>query len=249
VIPVIFSIGPIHLFSYGLCLAAGMLVSLFLMRRRASREGFPKPDDCSDMMFWLFIWGFSGARLLYVLQNSAYYLSNPLKIFAVWEGGLIFYGGTISALLGFWVTARIQKHSFWRLLDFIVPYVALTQFFGRVGCFLNGCCYGKTCSLPWAVHFPQSSGPVHPTQLYEAGYSLVLFFFLQSRTARTGFNGKTGLLYFMLYAAGRYLTEFVREQEIYWLGFTFNQWVSLVLFALALAIFLMLRRAASRQLP
>jgi len=85
--------------------------------------------------------------------------------------------------------------------------------------------------------------------LYEAGYSLVLFFFLQSRTARTGFNGKTGLLYFMLYAAGRYLTEFVREQEIYWLGFTFNQWVSLVLFALALAIFLMLRRAASRQLP
>lgn len=246
-IPVIASFGPFHLYSYGLCLAIGILLSLQLMRRKAAQEGFPKPDDCSDMIFALFLWGFSGARLFYVAQNLSYYLADPLKILAVWEGGLIFYGGAIAALVGFYVTTQLKKISFWKFLDFIVPYVALTQFFGRVGCFLNGCCYGKACELPWAVHFPQSGGPVHPAQLYEAFYAFVLFIYLLARRRKTGFEGEVGLLYFVLYAFGRYLIEFVREPGWAWLGLTLNQWISIGIIMAASVFFRIRRRSAVRK--
>ncbi|HQB11715.1 MAG TPA: prolipoprotein diacylglyceryl transferase [Candidatus Omnitrophota bacterium] len=236
-IPVIVSLGPLKLYSYGLLFAVGMVVSLILMRRRAVKEGFPAPDDCSDMMLVLLVWGVVGARLFYVLQNLSYYASDPLRVFAIWEGGLIFYGGAVSGLIGFIVTLRMKKIPFWRFLDFIVPYIALTQFFGRIGCFLNGCCFGKTCHLPWAVSFPHSGGPVHPAQLYEAFYTLLLFVCLRVRGRRARFEGEVGLLYFMLYALGRYLIEFVREPGLSWLGFTMNQWISIVMIVTAFIFF------------
>ena len=245
-IPVMASFGPLHLYSYGLSLAIGILLSLYLMRRRAAAEGFPKPDDCSDIIFAVFVWGFSGARLLYVLQNLSYFLAEPLKVFAVWEGGLIFYGGVIAGLAGFFITARMKKIPFWKFLDFIAPYVALTQFFGRVGCFLNGCCYGTVCKLPWAVRFPQVEGPVHPAQLYEAFYALVLFVYLLERRKRARFEGEISLVYFILYAFGRYLIEFVREPGWSWLGLTFNQWVSIGMI-LAASIFFRVRSGTVRR--
>ena len=242
-IPVIASIGPIHLYSYGLCLALGLILSLILMRRRAAKEGFPKPDDCSDMIFAVFIWGFIGARLFYVAQNLSYYLANPLKILAVWEGGLIFYGGVITALIGFIVTTRSKKLSFWKFLDFFVPYVALTQFFGRVGCFLNGCCYGQTCDLPWAVQFPLVENSVHPSQLYEALFSLFLFGYLLMRSRKIRFEGEIGLFYFLFYAFGRFLIEFTREPGVSWMGITLNQWIS---FGVAFIAFLFFQHRSRR---
>lgn len=225
-IPVLFSWGSIHLYSYGLSLAVGLLIALHLMRRRAAKGDFLKPDDVSDILMAVFIWGFAGARLLFVIQNLSLFVSNPLKVFAVWEGGLVFYGGAIAGTFGFYITAKLKKLSFWKLLDFFTPYAALVQCFGRIGCFLNGCCYGKTCDLPWAVHFPHVEGLVHPTQIYEAIYDLALFFFLLARRRSARFEGEVGLLYFLLYAFGRYLIEFAREPGLSWMGLTFNQWIS-----------------------
>lgn len=247
--PVLCSFGPFQLYSWGLLLAAGMLLSLYLMRRRARGEGFPGPDDCSDVMFWLFIWGFTGGRLLYVLENLSYYLAHPLRIFALWEGGLVFYGGVIAGLVGFFVTVRMKKLPFWKFLDFVAPYVALTQAFARVGCFLSGCCYGEACALPWAVRFPQTAGAVHPTQIYEVIYDLALFAWLlarhrSARPRRALFEGETGLLYFLLYALGRFLIEFVRDPGLGWLGLTLNQWISAGIMVVAL-VFLKVRQRRS----
>jgi len=235
--PVLFSFGAIHLYSYGLCIAAGVLLSVFLMNRRALREGFPRSEEVFDMAFVVLVWGFLGARFFYVIQNLSYYMAEPLKIFAVWEGGLIFYGGAIAAFLGFWLMARKKKWPFWKTLDFLVPYVALTHAFGRIGCFLNGCCYGKVCDLPWAVRFPQLSYAVHPTQLYEALYDLVLFAFLIKREKRVRFEGEISLLYFLLYGMGRYLIEFLREPGWMWMGLTSNQWLSVAIMVTAFIIF------------
>jgi len=246
-IPIIFSAGPIHLYSYGLSLALGLILSLYLMRQRAAKEGFPKADDCSDMIFAVFIWGFSGARLFYVAQNLSYYLSNPFKIFAAWEGGLVFYGGVVTGFVGFYITARLKKIPFWKLLDFIAPYAALTQFFGRVGCFLNGCCYGKSCDLPWAVHFPQAAGKVHPSQLYEALFDLFLFAYLLMRSRKIRFEGEIGLFYFLFYAFGRYLIEFTREPGVSWMGITLNQWISAGIMFIAFIFFQARRRTSSGQ--
>ena len=236
--PILFSFGAFHLYSYGLSIAIGVLLSIFLMKRSAAKEGFPKPEEVFDVSFIILVWGFLGARLFYVLQNLSYYASNPLKILAVWEGGLIFYGGALAALLGFWLKSRKSGLSFWKLLDFFAPYGALAHAFGRIGCFLNGCCYGKVCDLPWAAQFPEVAHPVHPTQLYEALYDLALFFFLLSQRKRSRFEGETGLLYFLLYGLGRYLIEFLREPAGWmWMGLTSNQWLSVLIIATAFILF------------
>jgi len=243
--PILFSFGAIHLYAYGFCIAAGLLLSLFLMKRRALKEGFPGPEEVFDMAFAVLVWGFAGARLFYVIQNLSYYAAQPLKIFAVWEGGLIFYGGAIAACLGFWLTARRKKLPFWKILDFIVPYGALTHAFGRIGCFLNGCCYGKACDLPWAVRFPELPYAVHPTQLYEAFYDLVLFMFLIKRRKRARFEGEIGLLYFLLYGMGRYMIEFLREPGWQWMGLTSNQWLSVAIIGAAFLFFQIRKRKVS----
>lgn len=236
-IPVLVSLGSFHLYSYGLSIAVGVMLSLFLMQHRAKREGFPAGEDIMDMAFVIVLWGFVGARLFYVLQNLEYYLSAPLKFFAVWEGGLIFYGGIFVGMVGFIRFVRKKKLPFWKLLDFVAPYVALAHAFGRLGCFLNGCCYGKVCDLPWAVRFPELAHRVHPAQLYEAFFDLVLFFLLLSRAKRAKFEGEISLLYLLLYAMGRYLIEFLREPSWTWLGLTSNQWLSALIIAAAFVLF------------
>jgi phosphatidylglycerol:prolipoprotein diacylglycerol transferase len=242
--PVLFSFGAIHLYSYGLSIALGVLLSLFLMKRRALKDGFPKPEEMFDMAFAILVWGFLGARFFYVIENFSYYAAEPLKIFAVWEGGLIFYGGALAALFGFWVTVRKLHVPFWKALDFIVPYGALAHAFGRIGCFLNGCCFGKSCELPWAVRFPEVPYAVHPTQLYEAFYDLVLFVFLMKRAKRARFEGEVSLLYFLLYGIGRYTIEFLREPGWMWVGLTSNQWLSIAIIGVAFIIFQIRRRKA-----
>jgi phosphatidylglycerol:prolipoprotein diacylglycerol transferase len=243
--PVLFSFGSVHLYSYGLCIAAGLMLSLLLMKRRAEKEGFPGSEEVLDMVFAVLVWGFLGARLFYVIQNFSYYAAEPLKIFAVWEGGLIFYGGAISGFLAFWMTARKRKWPFWKTLDFLAPYAALAHAFGRIGCFLNGCCFGKACELPWAVRFPELSYAVHPTQLYEAVYNVLLFAYLVMRRKRVRFEGEISLLYFLLYGIGRYLIEFVREPGWMWMGLTSNQWLSVAIMITAFTVFQSRRRKGS----
>jgi phosphatidylglycerol:prolipoprotein diacylglycerol transferase len=243
--PILFSFGVIHLYSYGLSIAIGVLLALFLMKRRALNEGFLKPDEVLDMAFVILVWGFIGARLFYVIQNLPSYLSEPLKVFAVWEGGLIYYGGVIGAFLGFGLLVRKKKWPFWKTLDFLVPYGAMTHAFGRIGCFLNGCCFGKACDLPWAVRFPELPYAVHPAQLYEALYDILLFAFLTQRRKRARFEGEIALLYFLLYGMGRYLIEFLREPGWIWMGFTLNQWLSIAIISAAFVFFQIRKRKAS----
>lgn len=243
-IPVLVSWGPFHLYSYGLSVAVGVLLSVFLMQRYAARTGFPTAAEVQDLVFASLIWGFAGARLFYVGQNFSYYAAHPLKIFAVWEGGLIFYGGALTGVFGFWVTLRKNKMPFWKSLDFIIPYLPLAHVFGRIGCFLNGCCYGKICDLPWAVRFPQVAEKVHPTQLYEALFDLGLFIFLVAKRKRVLFDGQIALLYFLLYGFGRYVVEFLREPTWLWMGLTFNQWLSVAIIVAATVLFKIKQRQA-----
>jgi phosphatidylglycerol:prolipoprotein diacylglycerol transferase len=245
--PILFSFGGIHLYSYGLCIALGVLLSIFLMKRRAAKEGFPGTEEVLDLSFMVLVWGFLGARLFYVVQNFSYYAAKPFKFFAVWEGGLIFYGGAISAFLGLWLMARKKKWPFWKTLDFLAPYGALTHAFGRIGCFMNGCCFGKACDLPWAVRFPEIPYAVHPTQLYEAFYDILLFAFLIARRKRIRFEGEISLLYLLLYGIGRYLIEFVREPGWMWMGLTSNQWLSIAIMIAAFIVFQFRRRKGSSR--
>jgi phosphatidylglycerol:prolipoprotein diacylglycerol transferase len=234
--------GPIPIYSYGFMVALGVAASLFLLAKRAKREGL-SPDPWVDLALWVAVTGFLGGRIFYVVQFWDDYLGDLLGILRIWEGGVVFYGGVICALLFLGVYCRVKRISFLKVTDLLVPYAFLTQAFGRVGCFLNGCCYGKTCDLPWAVKYPFLESPVHPTQIYLSLFDLFGFVFLSYLYERRKTVGETTFAYFLTYAAGRFLIEFLRgDHRTVTAGLTVSQLISIgVVGVVSLSYFLYLR--------
>ena len=232
--PVLFHLGPFPVYSFGAVIALGVFLSLFLIGRKSRRTGFPAtPEIAADLVFVTLFSGFAGGRLFYIFENLSWYRHAPLRIFAIWEGGLIFYGGVAGSLAGLFLFMRIKKIPFLKGLDFLIPYEALVHAFGRIGCFLNGCCAGKACNLPWAVTV-EGGARLHPVQLYEAVFNFLLFLFLNARYEKKKFDGEIISLYFMIYAAGRFIFEFYRTNPGWILSW--NQWESLVVFLVGLAL-------------
>ena len=177
--PNLFSIGPLTVHVYGLLVALGILAASWYLTRNVSRVDMTR-DQMIDLIFVTTISGFVGARILYVIYDFDYFKSSPLEILAIWHGGIIFYGGLVGGVLGFVVQVTRMKKSLLRSLDLFTPATALAQGFGRIGCFMNGCCYGKETSLPIGIRFPFHNAPLHPTQLYDAAFCFLLFALLAS---------------------------------------------------------------------
>ncbi|MFA6600940.1 MAG: prolipoprotein diacylglyceryl transferase [Candidatus Omnitrophota bacterium] len=247
--PVLFSFGPFHIYSFGLLVASGIVVSLALMEHSARRDGFPpNVRDVFDLAFVAVAAGFIGARAFYVIQEFAWYQGHPLEALAVWQGGLIFYGGVPTVLVSLVVFMKRRGIPFLRGLDFLLPYGVLTHAFGRIGCFLNGCCYGKECHLPWAVPLSGSPGvSVHPSQLYEAAFNFAIFFLLRRRYRSQRFPGEILCLYFLIYPIGRGLLEMTRDGMTAWGPLTSNQWTSAGIFLLAALCYGFLSRAEKNR--
>ncbi len=231
--PILFKIGPVQLYSYGAMLAVAFLVVTFLARRRANSLGM-NGDDILDLCIYLIVSGLIGARLLFILLNLDYYRQRPLEIAMLWKGGLVWYGGLISAILTAIIFLRAKKIPLLKTGDLMMPYVALGQAIGRIGCFLNGCCYGTPTTLPVGVTFDAAHGPVHPTQLYESLAMFIVFLVLRRRTPG---NGKTLFLYLILYSAFRFFNEFLRgDNTAALLGLTVYQVISVMIFAIAVIL-------------
>ncbi len=243
-IPILFEAGPFHLYTYGLTIALGVALALVLMQRTAVRDGFTN-EQVYDFVFISVLAGFSGARLFYAAQHFSEFRGNPLEIFALWRGGLIFYGGLAAGFFMLWVYTRKHKLAFFSIMDFILPYGALVHAFGRLGCFLNGCCFGRACDRPWAVTFPGLDQPVHPTQLYEAFYNIAVFFILRALYRRRPKQGLVTASYLLLYGMGRLGIEFFRAGNPGWL-LTWNQWISAALIFCGLAFGIGLLRKPAR---
>ena len=213
--PVLINIGKIHIYSYGLMIAIGIVVGLFLARRQAAREGID-PNKIIDIAFYLLVAALIGSRLLFVLTNVKEYVDNPLDIFKIWEGGLVFYGGLIPAVvIGIWYIKRLGL-PLWQVFDIFAPSVAIGHAFGRIGCFLAGCCHGTPSSLPWAVTFtdPRSLAPqgipLHPTQLYSSLGLFAIFALLIWLRKRKAFQGEIFWSYALMYSVFRFFIEFLR---------------------------------------
>ena len=183
--------------------------------------------------------GIVGARLLYVLTNLSEYLKHPLEIIMLNHGGLVIYGGIILATFtGIFFLSK-RKLPILKTADVLFPYVALAQSIGRIGCLLNGCCYGRPTGLPWGIYFPGQTIALHPTAIYFSLNALAIFIILKIVQERKKFTGQVFLLYFILYPAGRFFIEFFRgdsPHNIFGL-FTLSQIVSIVLFVVALLIY------------
>lgn len=243
--PICFHIGSRPIYWYGVLVAGGFLAAVAHWSHFAKREH--KPDGfASELGFWIMLSGILGARAAYVAANAPFFLAHPLDILRIDQGGLIFYGGFLGAVLAVYVLARVHRIPPWSMADFAVTPVALGHAIGRMGCFINGCCYGSPTTLPWAVH---ADGALrHPTQLYEALFNLALYGVLVQVYRRKKTDGVVFAAYLLLYPAGRFLLEFVRgDARLHALGLTVAQLLCLGLIAAGAVLLWILRSRARRS--
>jgi phosphatidylglycerol:prolipoprotein diacylglycerol transferase len=213
--PELFRLGPLVIRSYALLVTLGFLAGLAWMVRSGRRAGLD-PGLISDLAVWAALGGIAGARAVFIALDPA---SGLLDFFKLWEGGLSFHGALLGGGVAFWLFARRAKQSFLCLADLAAPGVALGQAIGRVGCFLNGCCYGAPTTLPWGVRFIDlgtgaRTPPSHPVQLYEAAGNLVIFGLLSRFAAAPRRRGFIFFLYLALYGLLR------AWMEVYRAGYT-----------------------------
>jgi len=242
--PVLLQLGPVQIRWYGVMWALGFLVTYWYVRAAARQKLIKLTDDDVDwLMVWLTVGTLLGARIFEVfVYRWQYYAANPAEIIALWHGGLSFHGGFLGALVaGAWF-ARRRKVSFLNLCDTCIIPVALAQAFGRVGNFINGELPGRVTSLPWGVKFPGVEGYRHPSQLYEAAYDVVIFAILWTQRKRKLPHGAILALFLMLYSVFRFLTEYVREPEMYVGPFTMGQALNIPLFIGGIALWFWVKR-------
>lgn len=155
----------VTIYSYGFMLAVAVILCTFLLSRDARREGI-ETDVITDLVFWIVIGGIIGARFFYILLNYSFFVDHPFEVIMIQKGGLAWQGGLIFGALTAVSFIRRKKLFLPAVLDLVAPYLALGQSIGRVGCFLNGCCFGK--EFAQGVYFPVHAARLHPTQLYLA---------------------------------------------------------------------------------
>jgi phosphatidylglycerol:prolipoprotein diacylglycerol transferase len=239
--PILFKIGPVTLYTYGFMLAIAFLSAIVVAGREAKRLGLPE-GQFYDLCFYIVVAALLGSRLLFVILEPGRLLSHPLQILAIWKGGLDFQGGLFLALVVAFF--YIHHHGWpWRpTLDALALGAPLGQFFGRIGCFMAGCCYGKPSDVPWAVTFTNPHTlcplrvPVHPAQLYEGFLDLGVFMFLYWYKTRKNYSGQLLLCYLFLAGLVRFVVEFFRSPLDY-RGPVFFGWMPLTQL-LALGLFL-----------
>lgn len=240
--PVLLKLGPFTLRSYGVMIALGILVGMIWAKREFKRRRLPD-DLFYDLTVAAIALGVLGARLMYVALNWQIYQTNLVSIPMIWaDGGLSFHGSILGGILAGWWLCRRYKVSFWQVADAVAPALAIGHFFGRIGCFLNGCCYGIPTTMPWGISFHNpalsiETLPSHPTQLYEAVGLLVLFFLLAKYSRQTPYDGAAFIWWVIFYSVLRFVVEFWRAGATANVvkGLTEAQWLSLILFSIAFA--------------
>ncbi len=213
--PVLFEIGWFKLHSYGLLLAAGALAAIWRASRVSGGRGIPE-SAMVDAGLIALLAGLAGARLTYVLLNRDAFAGDAASVFAIWDGGLTFFGGLAAGAAAVAVWALRRGYHLADVADICAPSLALGYAIARIGCFLNGCCYGCETDLPWAVRFHADGGetltpPSHPVQLYSTGISLLIFLMLTRLERRNLARGALFGSWLVLSSLERFFLEFLRR--------------------------------------
>lgn len=253
-----FNLGPLTVHWFGVCIALAFLAGLWTATRRAPHAGIPGEQIADLVVPWLLVGGVLGARLLYIVTYwRESFAGQPWsELFMIQRGGLVYYGGLMGASLAVILFARWKKIPLWKLADVLTPSIALGSMFGRIGCLLNGCCFGRPCAMPWAIRFPDDHStqglPVHPTQLYDALLNLVLYLGLAWLFRRRKFDGQVFATYLLGYAITRSIVEAFRGDynagHLHG-GFTPAHLVSVASLAAGIVIFFVLRNRKSSASP
>lgn len=216
--PVLIDLGFLRIPTYGVLLYSGIVLAIFLASRRARLVGLSS-THVMDLGAWAVLCGLAGAKILLVITDPSY-LTSLAGVWGLLRAGGVFYGGLVGAVVATAVLLRRFKLPFFPVADVLAPSVALGHFFGRLGCFSAGCCYGRSCSASWGVVFThplaaEISGtplgvPLYPTQLYEAAFNLANYAFLAWLFRRRLAPGSVLGTYLVTYGVARFLIELFR---------------------------------------
>jgi len=255
--PVALQLGPLAIHWYGLMYLAGFMTFIWLGRKRIITLNIRQLTNKSldDLLFYGVLGVILGGRLGEVLfYNPSYYFSHPLKILAVWEGGMSFHGGFLGVLVAMALFAYQHKLRWLELMDFIAPLVPPGLGFGRLGNFINGELWGRPTDVPWGMVFPQVDNlPRHPSQLYEFALEGVLLFILLWFYARKPRPmGSVSGLFLIAYGSFRFLGEFARNPDdgifgLMTFGISMGQWLSLPMVIIGVVMMRWSMRKASTQ--
>lgn len=235
--PDLFSIGPLTLHSYGLFVALGFIAGILTAIKLGKSAGITS-NSIMDLGFLIILTGLIGSRIVYIIIDLPKYISNPLDIFKIWEGGLVFHGGLVAVIIVIILYTRHHKQNIWTIGDIWAPAAAIGQAIGRIGCFFAGCCYGKPTDVPWAVVFtnPKSIAtlnvPIHPTQLYLSLSSFIIFIILIILYSKKKFEGQVLLWFLILHQSARLFIENFRGDPrgvFITDDFTVTQFIALVI--------------------
>jgi phosphatidylglycerol:prolipoprotein diacylglycerol transferase len=253
--PILFKIGPLTIHSYGFFMALGVALGIFFLYRQARRQGLDA-SRLVDAAFYILIASLVGAKLILLVGNLSYYLQNPKELLWIARSGGVFQGGlAFGVIFALWYFRRFKLPT-WKISDIAAPALALGHGFGRIGCFLAGCCYGRTCALPWAATFgdeyahgltgvPIGQG-LHPVQLYEAVLNFLNALVLTRLLRKKKYDGQVFSFYILNYSVIRYFTEWFRgdhgstgylfEGPSAFLSVSYSQLFCLVAFAAGLLL-------------
>jgi len=258
-IPILFHIGSLPIRSYGVMMAIAFLVGIWLTRRRAKARGLD-PDLIVDLAFFVIIASIAGARAMFVIVQWEAYRADPIAILRLWDGGLAQYGGIAAGVVAGLIFFRRRGIDPWFGADLTTPALAAGVAIGRLGCFLNGCCFGQPCDLPWAIAFHPTSNAglvfgalrLHPTQIYESLAALGVLLILLFVERRKPFDGFLLWLFVILLSVYRFAVDPLRYYHPTSMALsggafalTSNQVVGLILIGVSIGFMLWLRRRAA----
>ena len=239
---IILEVGPFTLYSYGLFVAIAFILATILIVTEAPRYAFSS-DDIFDCAILMFAGGLIGGRVLFVVLNWGNFSDNFLNVFKLYEGGLAFQGALIGGAIAVITVCVFKKLPIRKVGDLLAPYIALGQAIGRIGCFLNGCCYGKVVSSGVGITFPDETVMRVPVQLYSSFALLLIFVILAAYREKRHFSGAIFAGYLVLYGIVRFFMDFARGDELHAaLGITLSQALGIGTFLCGVILYVIFKR-------
>ena len=238
---ILFEIFVIKIKSYGLMIAIGIIVAASLFINKGKKRGYDE-DSLLNLIIFAVIGGILGGKGLFIITELKNIIKEP-SILLNFGYGFVVYGAIGGGALAIYLYCRKKKWNILEVLDITVPGLAIAQGFGRIGCFLAGCCYGAETNLPIGVVFPQGSlAPsgihVHPTQIYSSIFDFILGFFLLYYGKKKRVHGRVMGMYLIIYSIGRFLVEFLRNDPRGSVGLlSTSQFIAIFTLVLGIIIF------------
>lgn len=225
--------------------AIAAFVCIFLLSKDAKANNLNQ-EAVIDFAFWILISGIIGARIFYIFLDLPFFQESPREIFMLWHGGLVWYGGLIGAAVFGILYLKIKKQPILKTLDLLAPFIALGQAIGRIGCFLNGCCFGKPSNF--GLYFPLHQMKLFPAQLFSSFNLFLIFLILKFRLKKPHYPGQIVFLYLMLASLERFIVEFFRGDSPSFLwNLTIFQIISFFIFIISLYGEILLKSRRRRQ--